>query len=45
MFAVGGLGFEKWALVLELLSNITANMFLLAVVTIESFAFLIDLEQ
>ena len=33
-FAMEGLGFEKWALVLELLSNITTNMFLLAVVSV-----------
>lgn len=29
-------GFEKWALLLELLSNLTANMFLLAVVSLST---------
>ena len=32
VFAKEGLGFEKWVLLLELLSNLTANMFLLALV-------------
>ena len=39
VFATEGLGFEKWVLLLGLLTNITTNMFLLALVSARNFNF------